>query len=286
MNYRDECPACGMEVFEQCFYVDAYSILRCKHCKTMFVHNLPLSEDLSSIYESERYYELPPDSVKRIFEENKRRMNLIIEFVSKGVLLDIGCARGALLDEAARSGFETYGIEMSPKNSEIASMNGHNIYTGSLSGFAATNKGRTFEVVTCLDVIEHVEDPFDFIRTAESFLAPRGVLVLTTPNYSGLVARILGQRDPYMTPPEHLNFFTAKGLTALTNRLPLEIKRKCNFGKLTDAEMDRSLRRYIPKGIASAYPAVAAIVRAAFLLANRVGLGLEQEFYLKRRDVV
>ncbi|MEW6594371.1 MAG: class I SAM-dependent methyltransferase [Thermodesulfobacteriota bacterium] len=279
---RNHCPACDATDSHYVFTVGGFDIKRCNHCATLFVALLLSEEELNAIYQSDDYYELPRESVERIEAENHRRITVLRTLVADGRFLDIGCARGDLLDEAARVGYETYGIEPSMRNAEIASAKGHRVFSGSLVEFLRMHGGMTFDVVTCLDVIEHIPAPLDFIRQAASVLAARGWLAVSTPNYSGIVAKVLKQSDPYMTPPEHLNFFTAQGLEILAARAGLEIGRKTNFGRLTNAEMRRSLQRYIPGALAPFYPFIAQVVKVAFVSANRAGLGLEQEVYLRK----
>jgi 2-polyprenyl-3-methyl-5-hydroxy-6-metoxy-1,4-benzoquinol methylase len=55
--------------------------------------------------------------------------------------------------------------------------------------FAATLGCRAFDVVTAIEVIEHVESPIGFLRNIRRLLAPAGVAVLTTPNVDSVPAR-------------------------------------------------------------------------------------------------
>jgi SAM-dependent methyltransferase len=249
----------------------------------MFVRDVPPPEELASIYAAENYYELPQESIRRIEEENRRRVRVIQDFTPTGAFLDIGCARGTLLDEACIAGFETHGIELSKINAEISSNKGHKVFTGSLMNYSNAISGQRFDVIACLDVIEHVETPFEFLQTAVSLLSSEGLLVLSTPNYSGLIAKLLGRRDPYMTPPEHLNFFTARGLRVLCSRCTLDELAYCNFGRLTPAETERALRRYVPRPFGFADALLRPASKLFFRLANQFRLGLEQEIYLMRR---
>jgi SAM-dependent methyltransferase len=48
-----------------------------------------------------------------------------------------------------------------------------------------------FDVVVGMEVIEHVENPWDYVRLLLSLLKPRGVLVLTTPNITSRLSRMI-----------------------------------------------------------------------------------------------
>ena len=56
--------------------------------------------------------------------------------------------------------------------------------------FASELGPGTFRLVTCVEVIEHVENPIGFLRNVKRLLSPGGVAVLTTPNVDSIPARI------------------------------------------------------------------------------------------------
>jgi SAM-dependent methyltransferase len=249
----------------------------------MYVEKLPTPEALAEIYTSDTYYELPDDSMKRIVDENKRRLKLIQNIKPKGKFLDIGCAHGLLLDQAQQEGYETFGVEPTLKNAEEARGKDHDVFNGWLNDFVIKCGDKRFEVITCLDVIEHIDEPKLFLAMAVSLLADDGVIVVSTPNYSGLIAKLLGSRDPYMTPPEHITFFTVNGIQRLAARCGLEVHLFQCFGSLVTAEMDRSIKRYIPKSLQFIAPLIRPVVRLSFRLMNKLNVGLEQEFYLIKK---
>jgi hypothetical protein len=109
-------------------------------------------------------------------------------------------------------------------------------------------------------------------------------MVVSTPNYSGLVARLLRERDPYMTPPEHLTFLTSNGLRQLAASAGLCIRANYTFGRLIPAEMDRSVRRFLPKPFHFFGFVLRPLIRIAFWLLNLFSQGLEQEVYLVRMN--
>jgi len=279
---RELCPACDGSDCGKCFSVNEYEIKRCATCGTMFVENLPSSDELTAIYSSQGYYELPLDSIQRITDENRRRMKVIQSIKPNGKFLDIGCAHGLLLDHALQNRYETFGVEPSLKNAQAAARNNHIVFTGSLEEFVANNNDKTFDVITCMDVIEHISDPKAFLSLAASILANDGIMVVSTPNYSGVIAKLLGDQDPYMTPPEHLTFLTVAGMIHLASRCGLKIMRSRTFGRPIPAEVDRSIKRYIPGSLRFLRPVMQPAIYFSFWLLNLMKLGLEQEVYLRR----
>ena len=102
--------------------------------------------------------------------------------------LDLGCGAGLLCEPLARLGAEVIGIDAAPEN--IIAAEAH----AALSGLPITYRpgsiaaigDATFDLVTSLEVIEHVDDPASFIRGLARALAPGGLMILSTPNRTPL----------------------------------------------------------------------------------------------------
>lgn len=98
--------------------------------------------------------------------------------------LDVGCGAGLLCEPLARLGGDVTGVDASPENVGAASAHaegaGLNIryIAGELSGLDIGQ----FDLVTSLEVIEHVADKPAFIASLADSLAPGGLMVLSTPN--------------------------------------------------------------------------------------------------------
>lgn len=250
----------------------------------MFVRTVPDSRELAEIYSSNDYYVLPRGSINRIKIEAKRRLGILTKYISKGSYFDIGCAKGWQLDEARTYGFDTSGIDLSCENVRFCREKDHKVMHGYLEDFVDNVHNECFEAISCLDVIEHVEDPIRFLSTATSILSKDGVMVVSTPNYSGVVARMLGHRDPYMIPPEHLNFFTGRGMRNLFKQVGLKQLRSITFGTLTRSERGRVISKYFPRFLTHFEPAINPLIPLGVRLLNILRMGMEQEFYLVRGD--
>lgn len=281
MTTRGACPACNKNQFLNCYLKNGYSIYRCISCGTLFVFSPPSSEDLTNIYNG-KYYDLPIESINRIRYENRRRLRVIRQYKSIGDVLDIGCARGDFLNEAKQLGFTTFGIELSLENANISRENGHTVFHGDLDAYCLQNdKLKQFDLISCLDVIEHVADPTGFLRKSLMLLKDDGIMILTTPNYSGVLAKILKDRDPYMTPPEHLNFFTKKGMRFLIERNGFSQKRYLTFGRLTAEELKRVAPKYFPAFMQLFLPLFQYVIPIGLALLNLFKVGMEHEFYIR-----
>ena len=91
-----------------------------------------------------------------------------------------------------RAGFIATGVELNPALAQSANVRyDAEVLAGDAQALPELLAGReeTFDVVTLLDLIEHVRDPVTLLREAANFLAPGGVMLVYTPNHQGLIVR-------------------------------------------------------------------------------------------------
>jgi 2-polyprenyl-6-hydroxyphenyl methylase / 3-demethylubiquinone-9 3-methyltransferase len=98
--------------------------------------------------------------------------------------LDVGCGAGLLAEPLARMGARVTAIDAAPEN--VAAARAHAAAGGLAIDYRAGGieaaAGERFDVVTCLEVVEHVADRPAFVRGLAGALADGGLLVLSTPN--------------------------------------------------------------------------------------------------------
>lgn len=100
--------------------------------------------------------------------------------------LDVGCGAGLMAEPLARMGAEVTAIDAAPENIEAAKA--HAIGQGltidyqciAVEDLAAT--GAQFDVITCLEVVEHVAGRDAFFAAMASLLKPGGLVIFSTPN--------------------------------------------------------------------------------------------------------
>ncbi len=102
--------------------------------------------------------------------------------------LDMGCGAGLLAEPLARLGATVTGVDAAPESIAVAR---HHALGLGLSidfriGDAPPDVSAPFDLVTCLEVIEHVGDPAGFVAQLAGALAPGGLLILSTPNRTAL----------------------------------------------------------------------------------------------------
>ncbi len=102
--------------------------------------------------------------------------------------LDVGCGAGLVAEPLARMGASVTGIDAAPENiaAATAHQGGLGIDYRCVSVEALAADGATFDLITCLEVIEHVADRTTFFASLRSLIAPDGLLVFSTPNRTPL----------------------------------------------------------------------------------------------------
>src|SRR3954468_9944455 len=101
-------------------------------------------------------------------------------------VLDAGCGSGRTLDDLARLG-EAHGPELNPLGVQAARRRGHEVREGRVEEIP--HPDASFDLVTCLDVIEHTDDDVKALRELKRVTKPGGVLVVTVPAYPRLWSR-------------------------------------------------------------------------------------------------
>jgi len=103
-------------------------------------------------------------------------------------VLDIGCGGGILSDSMARKGAEVLGIDLSTKALRVAQMHALESQTPNINyrevsaeDLAAQEPG-TYDVVTCMEMLEHVPDPSSVVRACATLVKPGGQVFFSTLN--------------------------------------------------------------------------------------------------------
>ena len=141
-----------------------------------------------------------------LHEINPLRLNWIEENVKRGFMsadssktaemglagkkvLDVGCGGGILSESMARRGADVTGIDLGTENLKAAALHAEQSNLNDtlryqhipIEQLAATHAGQ-FDVVTCMEMLEHVPDPAAIVEACFTLLAPGGVCVLSTIN--------------------------------------------------------------------------------------------------------
>jgi 2-polyprenyl-6-hydroxyphenyl methylase/3-demethylubiquinone-9 3-methyltransferase len=99
---------------------------------------------------------------------------------------DVGCGAGLLAEPLARLGADVTGVDAAPENIAAARLHaqGQGLEIDYRVGGVETLAG-PYDLVTCLEVLEHVADPRPFVAGLGRIVAEGGLLILSTPNRTG-----------------------------------------------------------------------------------------------------
>lgn len=113
---------------------------------------------------------------------NPIRTAFILKYINSGKALDIGCG-GGILSEALSQHFDTLGVDSDETLINIAkSRNGSAQYEHNYLDAIKKQYFEAFDLVTCLEVLEHVEDPKQMIKDIADVLKPGGYAFFSTLN--------------------------------------------------------------------------------------------------------
>jgi 2-polyprenyl-6-hydroxyphenyl methylase/3-demethylubiquinone-9 3-methyltransferase len=167
-------------------------------------------------------------------------------------VLDVGCGAGLLCEPLARLGGTVTGVDAAAENIAVASAHAER------SGLAITYRAigveevsTRFDLVTSLEVIEHVSDPAGFVRGLADVLADGGLLILSTPNRtplsrlaliglaegSGRIPRGTHDWNKFLRPEELTALLTDAGL-AVTDTRGLGFSPATGFTLTSSTQLD------------------------------------------------
>lgn len=181
----------------------------------------------------------------------QRVLSRVPERNRRGKLLDVGAGSGILVEQALECGYDAEGIEPSRWLCERAIQRTLPVLQGTLPHAQA--KG-PYDVVTVIDVIEHVDDPVDLLRQVAMVLKPEGIVVVVTPDIDSIAARVMKWKWWHFR-VSHIGYFNRQTLAAAAMYAGLRI---CHVSRPTwyfhaGYIIDR-VNSYLPRVLRFKYP--------------------------------
>ena len=132
----------------------------------------------------------PESEFRPLHQINPLRLEWIDSRValSAKVVLDVGCGGGILSDSMARKGADVTGIDLSTKALRVARLHALETQTANLRfrevsvEVLATEEPASFDVVTCMEMLEHVPDPASVVQACARLVKPGGWVFFSTIN--------------------------------------------------------------------------------------------------------
>jgi SAM-dependent methyltransferase len=138
---------------------------------------------------------------------------------SQTKLCEVGCGQGYLTYALTRAGFDCTGVDISENAIQRARQRyGDHYFCGTVADFGRLKSAP--DIVLATELIEHMEDPVEFIDSVMGSLSDQGIFLLTTPNKSPLMHGIWDTE----LPPVHLWWFTKGGVAAMGARTNCKVE--------------------------------------------------------------
>jgi len=214
-----------------------FELIRCRICTLAFKAPLPPQDEIHRCYEAADAHHWEPASPEvRRFDEFAAT---IADHHRRGRILDVGCSSGDFLAYLSND-YEKFGIDPGKAAAATAAERGISILGADLSTVDAADVA-PFDVIVALDVIEHVPEPVDFLRSVRGLLSDDGIVCILTGDTDCLGWRLEGGDYWYSALPEHLTFFNEASLTEAASRSGLkpvsfQRTRHKRFGRRAIAE--------------------------------------------------
>jgi SAM-dependent methyltransferase len=220
------CPACGGSADRTAGEVNGFGIVRCGTCRTLFTDRLPAEpevKDYTGYYHADNLV-IPAFVQARLGEI----VGAFATYRDTNRWLDVGCGAGTLIRAASGLGWTVVGTELAPPAVDAAREAGLDVRLGELSELDL--EADTFDVVSLVEVLEHVPEPRRLLAEVTPLIRPGGALYLTTPHVRGIDARLLGTDWGAVAPPEHLQLFSVGGMRSALESCGLKVVRVRTHG--------------------------------------------------------
>ena len=227
-SFQDiNCPACDNGDREVEIQKHGFTYVRCTKCETIFVSPRPGISDLQRFYgnsESTTFW------VNEFFmpkAENRRRLmfqpraELIASRfaeLSRGRIAEIGAGFGLFLEELRKLWPESNAIAIEPSGEMAKICAGKGLHVLEKMFEDVSESEGDFDLLVTFELVEHLQNPFEFFSKARRCLRPGGSLFFTTLSGFGFDIQNLWEGSKSVSPPHHLNFFNPNSVAILLRR--------------------------------------------------------------------
>lgn len=244
MEKHTRCLVCGTgNLRPLAGYYERHGLVQCGACQFVFMERIPTKAELDAHYAVYAY-----GGEAELGAETRASYGKLLDgfegYRKTNRILDVGCGRGWFLNEAKKRGWEVYGTEFSPTAVALCEANGIKMQMGVLDPDAFGSKD--FDVITSIEVIEHINNPHEELEKIASLLRRGGLFYCTTPNFNSAMRYYLKADYNVIEYPEHLSYYTKSTLTRVVEQHGLKLKEFRSTG-LSLARLRASQGEQVPQ---------------------------------------
>ncbi len=240
---QTDCYLCGGNSEEELFRKSGLRFVRCRECALVYMNPRPSRDALERLY---KYESMANDAWVDVLltdaedEFQTRDFDALLDEIQrlqpKGSLLDVGCSIGRLLDRARARGFDVTGLELGGRAVEYA-RNHYGLTVRQELLERAGLEDESLDVVTLIEVLEHLPDPREILREIHRILRPGGVLLVGVPNAASLgIAVLHGQARTFNR--NHLIFFNEETLGRMLAEEGFEVVKSMTAVSVLDSVLN------------------------------------------------
>jgi 2-polyprenyl-3-methyl-5-hydroxy-6-metoxy-1,4-benzoquinol methylase len=245
-NSFQKCPICSNKNFKKIYNNNWQNsfFIKCKKCNLIFQNPQENFLDTINRY-NEDYFNYELENQFIFFNLVKKTLddfNIINLLPKNANVLEIGSATGLFLKYMDSLFFKSIGIELCKESVEYGKKAyGVNLVNGRLEDIKL--KSESFDFIHFSHLIEHLNNPIDFLLNTYSLLKKNGYALLTTPNSSGLFAKYYKESWRCIV-DDHLFIFNIKNLEKLLKKLNYKIIKYKTWGSIPKGKSNRVIKNF------------------------------------------
>ncbi len=211
MTNKTLCPICSREL-DTPLYPTHPDFLLCPDCcvAVRITRTLAKESDRLNVYSSDWVEAHSRNPIaKDIADSTAGIVRSVLP--NRSTILDIGCGSGLLVDKLAKIGYQASGLDWSEPAIRFAREHyqGEYLLADVEQGISI---GRTFDCAVASHILEHMENPHEFLQSVKRILEPEGYLVIAVPNLDWWNPKSLYRSVSTIFDPEHVIGYSVKGL--------------------------------------------------------------------------
>jgi len=216
------CYICRSSRSKLLFNKNNYDIHECKNCGFIYLPNI--SKKIILEYYKKFDYKNNEIEENIIRKDALRTIHIIKKIIhSDARILDMGCGRGYLLDEAKHYFHNIYGVDYSKYAVSYArKVLKLHVKIGNIEKIQLQEK---FDLIILNQVIEHVTNPNLLLKNCLLHLNKSGYIYITTPNIKSIFSKYFNEKYQYYMPPEHCGYYDIDSIINILYRNNLKIIR-------------------------------------------------------------